>query len=168
MKYTKLSPADRKRVIERVKAGEKQKDVAADFGITPSYVSKIMKEETGATPRKIKRFRDLSQRTNEQLQNRYVECFKEIKEHMSVLHQNRAETKVLERRIYEDTERLKTAGDVLRLGIQKAIVAHRAQVSGLSDERSHTSVVAILLQEATDIMIEMSKRPDSECPILFI
>ena len=73
MNKQKLTPQDRKSIVARVKSGEKQKDVARDFDITQGYLSKIIKQSkvkaTGLES--AVKLIDLSDKTTEQLQNRY-------------------------------------------------------------------------------------------------
>ena len=43
MKHKKLTPKNYSEIISRVNSGEKQKDLAEEFDITPGYVSQIIK-----------------------------------------------------------------------------------------------------------------------------
>ena len=69
----KLTSKDRKSIVARVAAGEKQVDVARDFGISQGYLSKIVKQSK-INSTEIESFAkavDLSDKTPDQLRNRY-------------------------------------------------------------------------------------------------
>ena len=56
MKNTKITPKDRRNIINKVESGELQKDVAKEFGISEAYVSKIVKESKRQTRSPAKSF----------------------------------------------------------------------------------------------------------------
>ena len=44
MDKQKITQKDRKNIVARVLAGEKQKDLAAEYGVSKGYLSKIVKQ----------------------------------------------------------------------------------------------------------------------------
>ena len=97
----KITPQDRKSIVARVNAGEKQVDVARDFGITQGYLSKIVKQskinsaEIGSLAKPI----DLSGKTTEQLQNRYQAIHMELLQYNGELQQRLSEADALHQSI---------------------------------------------------------------------
>ena len=103
MKNQKLTPQDRKKIVARVNAGDQQKDVAEALGVSPSLVSRVVnqakaKKEKAVKP-KPKPPPDFSDRTTEQLINRFRECHREILEQNHLLNVNDVEATAEARQI---------------------------------------------------------------------
>lgn len=81
MKTQKLTPRDRKNIVARVKSGARQKDLAAEYGVSDALISRVIKQSKPAKPEpSAPRAKDMSNLTTEQLHNRYKQCHKELLE----------------------------------------------------------------------------------------
>ena len=80
MKNNKVTPKDRRDIINQVESGKLQKDVAVDFGISEAYVSKIVKESKQQTRPLAK---SLESARLENLLNRLHEISREVAENYS-------------------------------------------------------------------------------------
>ena len=63
MKTQKITPKDRQLIVARVKAGEKQKDLADEFGVSAGLISRVVRQSRAANGKpepKPTRFKDLS------------------------------------------------------------------------------------------------------------
>ena len=101
----KLTSKDRKSIVARVKSGEKQVDVARDFGITQGYLSKIVKQSK-INSTEIESFAkpvDLSDKTADQLRNRYRHIHMELLRHNDELDQRLREADALHQSIESES-----------------------------------------------------------------
>ena len=55
MSRQKVSPATRKEIVTRVAAGEKQKDLAAEYNVPPAYISKTWNADKARTSEGLRR-----------------------------------------------------------------------------------------------------------------
>ena len=88
-------------IVSRVRAGAVQKDLAAEYGVSEGLISRVVKQSAGAdgtAPSPA----DLSDRTSEQLHNRYAQASRELLECSHELYARGNEAGSLRRRIAEE------------------------------------------------------------------
>ena len=154
MAKVKLTPKDRKSIVARVDAGEKQADVARDFDITQGYLSKIVKQskinsteiESSAKPV------DLSDRTEEQLCNRYRQLHKEILRHNEELQQRLLEADSLQQSIEIESKKDESVRD------ESWIFAQKKRLTWCQDTSRTLYEMARLYQEVSAILQTFAKR----------
>ena len=166
MKTSKITPKQRKEMAARVQSGEQQKAIAAEYGISPGYLSKIVKREMSGQPSKPK-VRDFSNWTRERLLNRFYECHREISDHNDLLQTNQTQAERLEKNIAEMTERLKRIEDATyRKSVEDGIISYKTQLTFLRDNKRAFFALALLYQEVSAILHELSKRGDTDLPVI--
>ena len=154
MAKVKLTPKDRKSIVARVDAGEKQADVARDFDITQGYLSKIVKQskinsteiESSAKPV------DLSDRTEEQLCNRYREIHREMIRHNGEVQQRLAEVDGLQLSIEAESQKDESVRDDVW------ILAQRRRLTWCLDTATTGYALLGLYQESAAILHAFVKR----------
>ena len=154
MAKVKLTPKDRKSIVARVDAGEKQADVARDFDITQGYLSKIVKQskinsteiESSAKPV------DLSDRTEEQLCNRYREIHREMIRHNGEVQQRLAEVDGLQLSIEAESQKDESVRDDVW------ILAQRQRLTWCLDTATTVYALIGLYQESVAILHAFVKR----------
>ena len=154
MAKVKLTPKDRKSIVARVDAGEKQADVARDFGITQGYLSKIVKQskinsteiESSAKPV------NLSDKTPDQLINRYREIHREMMRHNGELQQRLAEADGLQLSIEAESQKDESVRD------EGWILAQKRRLTWCLDTTVTGYALAGLYQEASAILHAFVKR----------
>ena len=143
----KLTSKDRKSIVARVKAGEKQVDVARDFGITQGYLSKIVKQsKTNST--EIDSFAkpvDLSDKTADQLRNRYRHIHMELLRHNDELDQRLREADALQQSIEAESAKPDDVRD------EGWILAQKKRLTWCQDTTRIAYEMARLYQEASAI-----------------
>ena len=161
MKTQKLTPKMRKEIVARVAAGEKQKDLAAEFGVSAGLISRVMRQSKSSS-RDPQQQRDLSDRTTEQLHNRWKECQREILEQSDQYRRNERACQSLQVQINNDTKLLESVSDAgYRSALQAGIRAHKTQLTYLTDTQSIAFALAKLHQEVSAICFELGKRSDA-------
>ena len=150
----KLTSKDRKSIVARVKSGEKQVDVARDFGITQGYLSKIVKQsKTNST--EIESFAkpvDLSDKTADQLRNRYRHIHIELLRHNDELKQRLLEADALQQSIEAESEKDEGVRD------QVWILAQKKRLTWCQDTTETAYEMARLYQEASAILQTFAKQ----------
>ena len=150
----KLTSKDRKSIVARVKAGEKQVDVARDFGITQGYLSKIVKQskinsteiESSAKPF------DLSDKTEEQLRNRYRQIHLDLLQYNGEIQQRLAEVDGLQQSIELESQKDESVRD------EGWILAQKKRLTWCQDTTRTAYEMARLYQEASAILQTFAKR----------
>ena len=162
MKTQKITPKDRQLIVARVKAGEKQKDLADEFGVSAGLISRVVRQSRAANGKpepKPTRFKDLSSRTTEQLLNRYNQVWAELEKHNKELYANWGTAERTRERIKEYTKTLNRASDsVQRAGLEQTIMGLRSQLSYLEECQKRAASLSILHQEQASLLQELSKR----------
>lgn len=154
MNIHNFTPKDRKNIAARVKSGEKQKDIAAEYGISTGYLSKIVKKEKErelsdvSVPRQI----DLSQFTADQLRNRYRMIHIELLKHNDELQQRLREADGLQRSIEAESAKADGVRD------ENWILAQRKRLTWCQDTTQIAYEIARLYQEASAIAQTFAKR----------
>ena len=150
----KLTSKDRKSIVARVKSGEKQVDVARDFGITQGYLSKIVKQSK-INSTEIESFAkpvDLSDKTPDQLRNRYRTIHIELLHHNSELDQRLREADGLHYSIEAESQKDESVRD------QVWILAQKKRLTWCQDTTQTAYEMARLYQEASAILQTFAKR----------
>ena len=150
----KITPQDRKSIVARVKSGEKQVDVARDFGITQGYLSKIVKQskinstEIGSLAKPI----DLSGKTTEQLKNRYRQIHVELLQYNGEIQQRLRESDGLQQSIEAESAKPAHVRD------EGWILAQKRRLTYCQDTTRIAYEMARLYQEVSAILIAFAKR----------
>ena len=156
----KLTSKDRKSIVARVKAGEKQVDVARDFGITQGYLSKIVKQSK-INSTEIESFAkpvDLSDKTPDQLRNRYRHIHIELLQHNSELEQRLLEADGLQQSIEVESQKDDGVRD------EGWILAQKRRLAWCQDTTRTAYEMARLYQESSAILQTFAKR-DAPVPV---
>ena len=154
MNTGKITPTDRKKIVSRVKSGEKQAVVAKDYGITQGYLSKIVKQykrnstelESSAKPV------DLSDKTADQLRNRYRQIHIELLRHNGEIEQRLAEADSLHYSIEAESQKEDGVRD------EGWIMAQKKRLTWCQDTTRIAYELARLYQEASAILQMFAKR----------
>lgn len=165
----KLTPKVRTEIVARVRAGEKQKDVAKAYDVSKGRISQILKEHTEKSNTKAvnrqEKKEDLTALTTEQLTNRYQGCIREVQRHLKNLEDASFQRSNLRRMIQGETERLQKIDDLsLGSNIEQAILSYRKQLSYHEDQSRTFFAMAIQAQELSSILHELSRRPNVSLP----
>ena len=163
MAKVKLTPKDRKTMVARVKSGEKQADVARDYGITQGYLSKIVKqaEEKVASDvfAPVPQQMNMSGFTSEQLRNRYKQIQVELLKQNEELKQRHLEADALQRSIEIESAKADDVRD------ESWIMAQKKRLTWCQDTTRITREVVRLHQEVIAIAQTLLKRGE-DLPVL--
>ena len=155
MNTQKITPKDRKNIVARVKAGERQKDLASEYGVSEGLISRVIKQSKPAKPEpSAPRAKDMSNMTTEQLSNRYKQCHKELLEHNQELVSRVQEAMGLRERI--KVEASKSAG----LRDDSWLRAQQKRLAWCEDTGRIAFSMSLLHQEVSAILHTLSKRGD--------
>ena len=150
----KLTSKDRKSIVARVAAGEKQVDVARDFGISQGYLSKIVKQSK-INSTEIESFAkavDLSDKTPDQLRNRYREIHRELLRYNGEIQQRLREADGLDQSIEAESAKPDDFRD------EGWILAQRQRLTWCQDTTQTAYEMAKLYQEASAILQTFAKK----------
>ena len=167
MNNQKLTPKDRKVIVARVKTGELQKDLAVEYDVSEGLISRVVKRAKSQEPENTGvSLKDMGSYSTEQLQNRRQACYQELRAIHDEIDGNLHQVADVQKLINEDTERLNaTKDDAYRKSLQAGITAKRTQLMYLKDTKRQAFRLAVLHQELSAILHEISKRPDGWIPI---
>lgn len=155
MKTQKLTPKDRKNIVARVKAGERQKDLASEYGVSEGLISRVIKQSKPAKPDpSAPRVKNMSNLTTEQLHNRYKQCHKELLELNQEIVGRVQEATGLRERIKIESAKLDGLRD------DGWILAQQKRLSWCEDTGRIAFEMALLHQEVSAILHTLSKRGD--------
>ena len=158
MNKEKLTPKDKKEIVMRVAAGEKQAGVALDFGITQGYLSKIVKQSrAGAVKEKSDALdsrvtENVSGKTADQLCNRYRQLHMELLRHNDELQQRLLESDSLQRSIEVESQKDGSVRD------EGWILAQKKRLTWCQDTSQTGYEMARLYQESSAILQTFAKR----------
>ena len=156
MKTQKLTPKDRKNIVARVKAGARQKDLALEYGVSDALISRVVKQSRAVKQKSdvpVSRSPiDLSDKTPDQLRNRYRTIHMELLRYNNELQQRLLEADGLQQSI--ETESAK-AGDVRDEGW---ILAQKKRLVWCQDTTRTAYEMSRLYQEASAILQTFAKR----------
>ena len=149
MNNKKITPKDRRDIVNEVESGKFQKDIAVDFGISEAYVSKIVKESKQQTRPPVK---NLESVPIENLLNRLQEINSEINETHSEKSDRRDVANRLQGKIMDDNKTLLATDDAeLKRITQVSITATQRIIVWNED---HTSLdVGLIDLYATQLAI---------------
>ena len=156
MNKEKLTPKDKKEIVVRVAAGEKQAGVALDFGITQGYLSKIVKQsravkETPDAP-VVRSVVNVSGKTADQLRNRYRQIHMDLLRHNDELKQRLLEADGLQRSIEVESQKDGSVRD------ESWILAQKKRLTWCQDTSQTGYEMGRLYQEASAILQTFAKR----------
>ena len=159
MKNTKVTPKDRRDIINQVESGRLQKDVAAAFGISEAYVSKIVKESKRQTRSPAKSFDSVP---IENLENQLRELSDQIDKTYSEKSNRRLAVENLQGKIESDNKALLETDDAeLKRIIQESMSATRRRITWNKDHKSLDAHLMDLYAEQLAIFRELYRRGDS-------
>ena len=153
MRTQKLSPRDRKNIVARAKSGERQKDLASEYGVSEALISRVIKQSKESKPDTLApRQIDLSDKTADQLRNRYRQIHMELLRHNSEIQQRLAEADGLQHSIEVESKKDDGVRD------EGWILAQKKRHTWCLDT-SHTAYeMARLYQEASAILQVFAKK----------
>ena len=157
----KLSAEDRKTICRRVLSGEKQSKVAKDEGVSPGYVSKLVKSERNRVhiSREAKPKERLTHLTPEQLQNLYESRLRDIETLTNRKTDSIRRIDHLKVSITTETSRLKVEHHPgVRAAIQQTISSYRSQISALAAQKENDTDLRDAHQSIADILTECLDR----------
>ena len=158
MKTQKLTSKDKKEIAARVAAGEKQGDLVKEYDVSPALISRVVKQsKVGAKKSKpdvpVSRSPvDLSDRTEEQLCNRYREIHREMIRHNGEVQQRLTEVDGLQLSIEAESQKDESVRDDVW------ILAQRRRLTWCQDTTRTAYELARLYQEASAILLAIGKR----------
>lgn len=142
-------------IVARVRAGEKQVDLAREFGISKGYLSKIIKQSKpkGDAPaaETLKDF-DYSDTSNENLANRVYDIQREFREITDELQSRDDEIRSLRSRIKEETQKKQDFHD------HEWLLSQQRRIAWLESTRRAGFKLALLHKEMSQIMHVLAKR----------
>ena len=165
MRTQKLTPKDKKEIAARVNAGERQKILVEEYGVSPALISRIVKQsktrvveqsKDGAVKSKpdvpaSKAF-DLSDRTEEQLKNRYIQIHLELLRYNGELQQRLMEADGLQQSIESESQKDESVRD------ESWILAQKKRLTWCQETSRLTYEMARLYQEVSAVLIEFARR----------
>ena len=158
MKTQKLTSKDKKEIAARVAAGEKQGDLVKEYDVSPALISRVVKQsKVGAKKSKpdvpVSRSPvDLSDRTEEQLCNRYREIHREMIRHNGEVQQRLAEVDGLQLSIEAESQKDESVRDDVW------ILAQRRRLTWCLDTATTGYALLGLYQESVAILDAFVKR----------
>ena len=162
MKTQKLTPKDKRDIAARVAAGEKQADLVKEYDVSPALISRVVKQS-----RDIKQKSDvpvsmpsvdLSDKTPDQLRNRYKTIHMELLRHNSELQQRLLEADALQQSIKVETQKEPDLRD------EGWILAQKKRLTWCQDTTRISYEMARLYQEVSAILQMFAKR-DMPAPV---
>ena len=159
MKNTKITPKDRRDIFNEVESGKLQKDVAAAFGISEAYVSKIVKESKPKTRQNAK---SLESVPIENLYNQLKELRRQINEILVEKGERRDVAVRLRHQMNNDNETLKATDDAeLRRIRVDSMSAKQRMITWNEDHKTLDAHLIDLYAERLSILRELFRRGHS-------
>ena len=158
MKTQKLTPKDKKEIGVRVAAGEKQGDLVKEYGVSPALISRVVKQSRAGSKKSksgvpVSRSPvDLSNKTTEQLQNRYRAIHMELLRHNDELQQRLLEADGLQHSIEVESKKDDGVRD------EGWILAQKQRLTWCQDTSRTVYEMARLYQEASAILQMFAKK----------
>lgn len=159
MKNTKITPKDRRNIVNHVESGELQKDVAEKFGISEAYVSKIVKESKRQTRSPVKNFESIP---IEKLLNQLEELHRQIREILVEKGERRDVAIRLRHQMNNDNETLLETDDAeLRRIRADSMSAKQRMITWNENHKSLDAHLIDLYAERLSILRELFRRGHS-------
>ena len=156
MKNKRITPQDRRNIINQVESGKLQKDIAVDFGISEAYVSKIVKESKQQTRPPAK---SLESARLENLLNRLHEISREVAENYSEKASRLNTAMRLRSQLMVDTQTLQKArDDELRRITQASMSSTQRMAAWNEDHNTLDAHLIDLYAEQLSIFREFARR----------
>ena len=156
MKTQKLTPKQKKEVAARVDAGERQTDLVKEYGVSPALISRIVKQSRAGKQKSdvpVSRSPvDLSDKTADQLCNRYRQIHRELGGHNDELQQRLKEVDGLEQSIENESSKPDGVRD------ESWILAQKKRLTWCQDTSQTAYEMARLYQEASAILQVFAKK----------
>ena len=157
MKTQKLTPKEKKTIAARVAAGEKQADLVIEYDVSPALISRVVKQSRDGYKKSrrnvpVSKALDLSDKTEEQLRNRYIQIHMELLRYNGELQQRLIEADGLQQSIEAESAK---ADDVRDEGW---ILAQKKRLTWCKDTTRMGYDMARLYQEASAILQAFAKR----------
>ena len=159
MKNTKITPKDRRDIFNEVESGNLQKDVAAKFGISEAYVSKIVKESKPKTRQNAKSLESVPIKN---LLNQLTDLTRQIDTAYREKVHRRTTVETLQVQIENDTKTLLETDNAELKQIREASM--NATQRMITWNKDHTSLDAHLMDLHTTqlaVLRELYRRGDS-------
>ena len=156
MKTQKLTPKDKKEIVVRVAAGEKQGDLVKEYDVSPALISRVVKQG-GAVKEKsdalVSRVTaNVSGKTSDQLCNRYRQVHIELLGYNGEIQQRLLEADSLQRSIEVESQKDGSVRD------ESWILAQKKRLTWCLDTSGTAYELARLYQEASAILQTFAKR----------
>lgn len=156
MKTQKLTPKDKKDIVARVAAGERQTDLVKEYGVSPALVSRVVKQSRAVKQKSDVSVSmshiDLSDKTTEQLQNRYRHIHVELLRHNEELQLRLREADGLQQSIEAESAKSDGVRD------EAWILAQKKRLTWCQDTKRISYEMSRLYQEASAILQTFAKR----------
>ena len=158
MKTQKLTPKDKKDIAARVAAGEKQADLVKEYGVSPALISRVVKQSRAGDEKSKPDVSvsmspvDLSDKTPDQLRNRYRQIHMELLRHYGEVRLRLSEAGGLK----ESIEAESAKPDHLR--DEGWILAQKKRLTWCQDTSRTAYEMARLYQEVSAILQTFAKR----------
>ena len=164
MKTQKITPEDRKQIIARVRAGEKQTDLASEYDVSKGYISQIVK---ASLPRNTPTTPDtpvtsLADVPLQKLTNRYYELNRLIAEIHAEKEDCRIQAHLLSERLKNDTKQLEETDDPdLQSILKESIIATRSRITWNAKQTQQDRRLIERLAELLDVSNEFVRRGET-------
>ena len=156
MKTQKLTPKAKKEIAARVDAGEKQADLVIEYGVSPALISRVVKQSRSVKQKSVVPVSmspiDLSDKTADQLRNRYRQIHIELLRHNGEIEQRLAEADSLHYSIEAESQKEDGVRD------EGWIMAQRQRLTWCQDTTRIAYEMARLYQEGSAILQTFAKR----------
>lgn len=156
MKTQKLSPKQKKEIGLRVAAGEKQTDLALEYGVSDALISRVVKQSRTVKQKSdapVSRSPvDLSDKTPDQLRNRYRTIHIELLQYNDELQQGLLDVGALQRSIEKESAKAEDVRD------EAWIMAQKQRLTWCQDTTRIAYEMARLYQEASAILQTFAKK----------
>ena len=159
MKTQKLTPKQKKEIGLRVAAGERQADLVEEYGVSPALISRVVKQSRAVKPQSdvpVSRSSvDLSDKTTEQLKNRYRAIHIELLRFNDELRLRLREVDGLQQSIEAESANPDGVRD------ESWIMAHKKRLIWCQDTTQISYDMARLYQEVPAILQAFAKRGET-------
>ena len=159
MKNTKLTPQNRKEIINRVVVGEKQKDIAKEFGVSPAYISQIVAQEKRRQALPEDPQTDLRSVSTEHLHNR----LKDLRDReIELLEQRSADEGIMQRlraSIKKETFFLERAAtEAEKKSYREMIAGYRGRLTFIESDTQFLFELEKIYRELASVIAEFRRR----------
>ena len=159
MNNKKITPKDRRDIINQVESGKFQKDIAVDYGISEAYVSKIVKESKPQTRSPVK---SLESVPIENLYNQLTELSRKMAEMHLEKSQRWSTARDLKTQMANDNKTLLATEDTeLKRITQASMTARQRMIVWHEDHTSLDAGLIDLYADQLSIFREYARRGHS-------